>query len=79
MELLRKFCYDIDVKVLEMKSVFLISLILQRRQLACTRFLSPELQVNLSSGTMTIDFGGLDRWDFNERQRNLAEAEIAVS
>lgn len=36
----------------------------------------PELQVNLVSGAMKIDFGGLDRWDFKERQRNLAETEL---
>lgn len=34
----------------------------------------PELQVNMSSAGMTIDFGGLDRWDFDERLRNLVEA-----
>ncbi|KAG2043555.1 hypothetical protein BDR03DRAFT_1005585 [Suillus americanus] len=34
-----------------------------------------ELQVNLSSGAMKIDFGGLDRWDHAERQRNMQEAE----
>ncbi|KIJ67867.1 hypothetical protein HYDPIDRAFT_25332 [Hydnomerulius pinastri MD-312] len=34
-----------------------------------------ELQVNLFSGAMKIDFGGLDRWDYNERQRNMKEAE----
>lgn len=34
-----------------------------------------ELQVNLSSGAMKIDFGGLDRWDYAERQRNMQEAE----
>ncbi|KAL6298255.1 hypothetical protein BKA93DRAFT_830851 [Sparassis latifolia] len=33
-----------------------------------------ELQVNLSSGAMKIDFGGLDRWDYDERLRNLQEA-----
>ncbi|OBZ67270.1 hypothetical protein A0H81_12791 [Grifola frondosa] len=33
-----------------------------------------DLQVNLSSGAMTIDFGGLDRWDYDERVRNLEEA-----
>ncbi|KAI0358397.1 hypothetical protein OH77DRAFT_1420781 [Trametes cingulata] len=33
-----------------------------------------ELQVNLASGAMTIDFGGLDRWDYEERARNLNEA-----
>lgn len=36
-----------------------------------------ELQVNLSSGAMKIDFGGLDRWDYAERQRNMQEAETA--
>ncbi|KAG1753035.1 hypothetical protein EDB19DRAFT_982480 [Suillus lakei] len=35
-----------------------------------------ELQVNLSSGAMKIDFGGLDRWDYAERQRNMQEAEV---
>ncbi|KAH0827945.1 hypothetical protein J3R83DRAFT_3582 [Lanmaoa asiatica] len=34
-----------------------------------------ELQVNLASGTIRIDFGGLDRWDFDERRRNMTEAE----
>ncbi|KAF8556321.1 hypothetical protein OG21DRAFT_1409182 [Imleria badia] len=34
-----------------------------------------ELQLNLSSGAIRIDFGGLDRWDFNERSRNMVEAE----
>ncbi|KAG8214005.1 hypothetical protein J3R82DRAFT_10756 [Butyriboletus roseoflavus] len=34
-----------------------------------------ELQVNLSSGAIKIDFGGLDRWDFNERRRNMMEDE----
>jgi hypothetical protein len=34
-----------------------------------------ELQVNMSSGAMKIDFGGLDRWDYAERQRNTQEAE----
>lgn len=24
---------------------------------------------------MKIDFGGLDRWDYDERQRNMQEAE----
>ena len=33
-----------------------------------------ELQVNLASGAMTIDFGGMDRWDYEERVRNLEEA-----
>ncbi|KAI5118838.1 hypothetical protein M0805_006158 [Coniferiporia weirii] len=34
----------------------------------------PELQLNLASGAMKIDFGGLDRWDHSQRLRNLAEA-----
>ncbi|OSD06839.1 hypothetical protein PYCCODRAFT_1431029 [Trametes coccinea BRFM310] len=38
-----------------------------------------ELQVNLASGAMTIDFGGLDRWDYEERVRNLEEAVRPVS
>lgn len=33
-----------------------------------------ELQVNLATGAMTIDFGGLDRWDYEERVRNMEEA-----
>jgi len=38
-----------------------------------------ELQVNLSSGAMKIDFGGLDRWDYDERHRNMQEAEGFVT
>ncbi|KAI8993056.1 hypothetical protein BD414DRAFT_412173 [Trametes punicea] len=38
-----------------------------------------ELQVNLASGAMTIDFGGLDRWDYEERARNLDEALRPIS
>ncbi|KAJ8469456.1 hypothetical protein ONZ51_g8981 [Trametes cubensis] len=38
-----------------------------------------ELQVNLASGAMSIDFGGLDRWDYEERVRNLEEAVKPVS
>jgi hypothetical protein len=29
-------------------------------------------------GAMRIDFGGLDRWDYLERQRNLLEAEVPL-
>ena len=36
-----------------------------------------DLQVSLFSGQIKIDFGGLDRWDFAERQRNMTEAEQA--
>ncbi|KAI0775680.1 hypothetical protein BD413DRAFT_652167 [Trametes elegans] len=38
-----------------------------------------ELQVNMASGALTIDFGGLDRWDYGERVRNLEEAVRPVS
>jgi len=33
-----------------------------------------ELQFNMSHLGMKIDFGGLDKWDFKERTRNLEEA-----
>ena len=36
----------------------------------------PELQMHVSSGAVRIDFGGLDRWDQVERQRNMAEASV---
>jgi hypothetical protein len=29
----------------------------------------------MASGAIRVDFGGLDRYDHNERQRNMAEAE----
>ncbi|KAF8621548.1 hypothetical protein AX15_007717 [Amanita polypyramis BW_CC] len=35
-----------------------------------------ELQFNMSYLGMKIDFGGLDRWDLNERRRNLEEAAL---
>ncbi|KAJ3565903.1 hypothetical protein NP233_g7339 [Leucocoprinus birnbaumii] len=35
----------------------------------------PELQFNMSAYNMKIDFGGLDRWDYSERLKNLEEAE----
>lgn len=38
-----------------------------------------ELQINLYSGAMKIDFGGLDRWDYNERLRNVQEATVAIT
>lgn len=38
----------------------------------------PELQLNVASGAMRIDFGGLDRWDHIERQRNLQEANESL-
>ena len=37
-----------------------------------------ELQAHLAAGALTIDFGGLDRWDYAERARNVAEAEAPV-
>ncbi|ETW80659.1 hypothetical protein HETIRDRAFT_440437 [Heterobasidion irregulare TC 32-1] len=37
-----------------------------------------ELQVNLASGAMKIDFGGLDRWDYSERKRNLEEGSKSM-
>ncbi|KAA1473942.1 hypothetical protein DENSPDRAFT_882404 [Dentipellis sp. KUC8613] len=38
-----------------------------------------ELQVNIASGAMKIDFGGMDRWDYPQRQRNLAEASQPIN
>ncbi|KAL5528650.1 hypothetical protein ACEPAF_7786 [Sanghuangporus sanghuang] len=38
----------------------------------------PELQLNLVSGSMKIDFGGLDRWNHDERQKNMAIADNCV-
>jgi len=35
-----------------------------------------ELQLNLSAGNMTIDFGGEDRFDSGERQRNFDELNV---
>lgn len=37
-----------------------------------------ELQVNMASGAMRIDFGGLDRWDYPERRRNMEEASRPI-
>ena len=33
-----------------------------------------ELQVNISTGTILIDFGGMDKYTYEERVRNLREA-----
>lgn len=33
-----------------------------------------ELQVNISTGALTIDFGGMDKYTYEERARNLREA-----
>ncbi|KAG6886273.1 hypothetical protein C0993_006683 [Termitomyces sp. T159_Od127] len=35
-----------------------------------------DLQFNMSFCGMTINFGGLDRWDYQERKRNLEEADF---
>lgn len=35
-----------------------------------------ELQFNMSRLGLKVDFGGLDRWDYGERQRNSKEAAI---
>ncbi|KII92154.1 hypothetical protein PLICRDRAFT_50584 [Plicaturopsis crispa FD-325 SS-3] len=35
-----------------------------------------ELQVNMFTEALKIDFGGLDRWDYNERQRNMQDAAL---
>jgi len=33
-----------------------------------------ELQVNISTGTITINFSGMDRYTYEERVRNLQDA-----
>jgi hypothetical protein len=38
-----------------------------------------ELQVNVFSGAMKIDFGGLDRWDYAERRRNMEESLLPIT
>jgi len=35
-----------------------------------------ELQASLAARALHIDFGGLDRWDYDERRRNMLEADI---
>ncbi|KAK7687191.1 hypothetical protein QCA50_009695 [Cerrena zonata] len=37
-----------------------------------------ELQFNLSLGMLTIDFGGMDRYDYEERIKNMEEAERGI-
>ncbi|KAL0956156.1 hypothetical protein HGRIS_002317 [Hohenbuehelia grisea] len=39
---------------------------------------APELQFNMTCLGMKIDFGGLDRWDYEERKRNLDETIIPM-
>ncbi|KAJ3775358.1 hypothetical protein FB446DRAFT_725557 [Lentinula raphanica] len=34
----------------------------------------PHLQLDMTFENMKINFGGMDRWDYSERKRNLAEA-----
>ncbi|KAF5388870.1 hypothetical protein D9757_005684 [Collybiopsis confluens] len=36
----------------------------------------PELQLSMTFENMKINFGGLDRWDYSERKRNLEEANV---
>jgi len=38
-----------------------------------------ELQFNVTYLGMQIDFGGLDRWDYAERERNLDEANRTIN
>ncbi|KAF8230179.1 hypothetical protein L208DRAFT_1363289 [Tricholoma matsutake] len=38
-----------------------------------------ELQFNITYLGMEIDFGGLDRWDYGERRRNLDEANRPIT
>ncbi|KAG6862335.1 hypothetical protein C0995_016033 [Termitomyces sp. Mi166 len=37
-----------------------------------------DLQFNMTFQGMRINFGGLDRWDYTERRRNLEEADSLV-
>lgn len=37
-----------------------------------------ELQYNMTFLGMKINFGGMDRWDYSERKRNLDEAEAPL-
>ncbi|KAH9171183.1 hypothetical protein EDB89DRAFT_2230207 [Lactarius sanguifluus] len=37
-----------------------------------------ELQAGLAARALRIDFGGLDRWDYNERRRNMLEADAGA-
>ncbi|RDX55070.1 hypothetical protein OH76DRAFT_1397418 [Lentinus brumalis] len=38
-----------------------------------------ELLLHMEAGRMTIDFGGMDRWDWAERARNMEEAVRPVT
>jgi len=38
-----------------------------------------ELQVSLAARALRIDFGGLDRWDYTERQRNMCEVDVGYA
>ena len=38
-----------------------------------------ELQAHLAARALRIDFGGLDRWDYAERQRNMREADVGYT
>ena len=37
-----------------------------------------EMQVNMAFHGMKIDFGGMDRWDYSERKRNIDYATAAA-
>ena len=38
-----------------------------------------ELQAGLAARALRIDFGGLDRWDYDERRRNMIEADAGYA
>lgn len=38
-----------------------------------------ELEASLAARVLRIDFGGLDRWDYAERQRNMREADAGYA
>ncbi|VDB95336.1 unnamed protein product [Peniophora sp. CBMAI 1063] len=38
-----------------------------------------EMQVNMAFHGMKVDFGGMDRWDYSERKRNLDYATAAAA
>jgi len=39
----------------------------------------PDLQLNMTFENMKINFGGMDRWDYSERKRNMEEADVLAS
>lgn len=38
-----------------------------------------ELQASLATRALRIDFGGLDRWDYTERRRNMREVDVGYA